>query len=320
MALNETRVLRLLRISRTVSDLNKAVAFYRDALDFCVVNEVTHNPDIWGKLMGIAITEARSVFMRLGQQELELFCLHPLGQAYPSGSRSNDSWFQHIAIVVNDIQAAYEKLHQFAFQSITEGNPQRLPPSSGAVIAYKFRDPDGHPLELIHFPAGTGNDLWQGHSELFCGIDHSAITIENMKQSIDFYNRLLGLEVRAHSLNAGVKQARLDAVDHPQVEVTALQPSCNEPPHLELLSYLQPAGRVMPAGLKSNDVAADRIVFLVSNLPGLVEILETEHLGTIISGYVTLNDSQLAVLALDPTGHFLMLVEDGVNDCDRNHQ
>ena len=46
------------------------------------------------------------------------------------------------------------------WRPISEGGPQLLPPSNGAVRAFKFRDPDGHPLELIWFPPGQGRAVW----------------------------------------------------------------------------------------------------------------------------------------------------------------
>lgn len=46
----------------------------------------------------------------------------------------------------------------------------RLPESSGGVTAFKFRDPDGHPLELLAFPDGKVPSRWgaQPDAEL-CG-------------------------------------------------------------------------------------------------------------------------------------------------------
>jgi len=40
--------------------------------------------------------------------------------------RSNDRWFQHIAIVVSDMRCAYERLRDAHVEQISSG-PQRLP-------------------------------------------------------------------------------------------------------------------------------------------------------------------------------------------------
>lgn len=306
--MNSARVLRLLRISRTVSDLARAVAFYRDALDFRVVDNTAHDDEAWGRLMGIAGARAQSVTMRLGAQEIELVMFDPPGDPYPSDSSATDHWFQHIAIVVSDIQAAYTRLCAYSYKPISENGPQQLPPTSGNVIAFKFRDPDGHPLELIQFPEGTGNGRWRQKTGLFCGIDHSAIAVGNVERSIDFYTRVLGLRVVSRSVNAGTEQVRLDYAPDVQVDVIALQPSSEGPPHLELLGYERPKGRPIPADVKSSDVAADRLILQVNDLNRLFKIIKNEKVIMISSSVVKLASGQHAVHVRDPAGHSLVLV------------
>ncbi len=302
-------VLRLLRISRTVSDLDRAVAFYRDALDFCVIDKVTHDDNAWRELMGIAGARGQSVTMRLGEQELELLAFDTAGDPYPSSSDSADLWFQHIAIVVSDIGAAYTRLCAYSLKPISERGPQRLPPTSGSVIAYKFRDPDGHPVELICFPVGTGNAIWQQKQGLFRGIDHSAIAVADMEHSIDFYTRLLGLRVSSHSTNSGSEQVRLDNALDVLVDIVALHPVIGGPPHVELLCYQWPVGRPIPKGAKSNDVISDRFIFQVQNLSQVIAMLKTENVAFISGRIVTLPDGQRGVQIEDPTGHHVILVE-----------
>ena len=43
----------------------------------------------------------------------------------------------------------HERLSRFPFTTISRNGPEALP---GGVVAFKFRGPDGHPLELIQFP------------------------------------------------------------------------------------------------------------------------------------------------------------------------
>jgi hypothetical protein len=37
---------------------------------------------------------------------------------------------------------------------------RRFLPRNGSVQAFKFRDRDGHPLELLYFPPGQGRPIW----------------------------------------------------------------------------------------------------------------------------------------------------------------
>ena len=123
-------VQRLRRISRTVADLDRAVAFHREALDFRVIDEAVQNTAAWAALMGVTGAHARTVTLQLGAQELELVAFTPTGHPYPLLSDAADLCFQHIAIVVSDMAAAYARLCRHAFTPISEEGPQRLPPGS----------------------------------------------------------------------------------------------------------------------------------------------------------------------------------------------
>ncbi|MGH8802659.1 MAG: VOC family protein [Casimicrobiaceae bacterium] len=304
------RVRRLLRIDRNVSDLPDAIAFYCDALGFSLVIETRLDDPALGELVGIPGASARSALLRLGEQEIELTAFDPPGRAYPSESRSTDLWFQHLAIVVADMAAAYARLRRHPFLAISEGGPQRLPPNTGSVTAFKFRDSDGHPLELLHFPSGAGDPIWQNKPDaqaVFLGVDHSAISVADAAESIDFYTRLLGFHVAGRSINSGVEQTRLDHAPGVRVNVVALEPIEARTPHVELLGYERPTGRPIPAGVKPNDVLADRLVLEVDDLPQLLHVLESENL--VSSGLVTSIDGRRSVLARDPSGHLLLLTQ-----------
>jgi catechol 2,3-dioxygenase-like lactoylglutathione lyase family enzyme len=278
---------RILRISRVVSDMGRAEAFYREGLGFRVTacgrcDEATL------AALGLGNDDAEEVVMRLGAQDIALVRFAAQGRPYPPDSRSEDLWFQHLAIVVSDMDTAYAHLSaQGGWRPISAAGPQVLPPSNGAVRAFKFRDPDGHPLELIWFPPGQGRPVWHGDASHgpFLGIDHSALSIASTRRSLGFY-RALGLRVSDRSLNHGPAQSRLDGLPGARVEVTGLRPASAAGPGLELLNY-QPPGR--PAGMTcSNDVATDWVTLAVTPL-----------LGT----------SPRA--ARDPDGHRLVLVDHG---------
>ena len=303
------RVLRLLRISRTVSDLDKTLAFYTGALGFSISREVRVDEPAWGTLMAIPGAHGYSALLRLGEQELELLTFNPPGRPYPPASKTTDFRFQHIAVVVSDMDKAYARLCQYPFVAITEHGPQRLPRNTGSVTAFKFRDPDGHPVELLHFPAGTGDAAWQSRHEAFLGIDHTAIDVDNLEASIDFYTRLLGLSVESRSANTGPEQVRLDHAPGVLVEVVALQPAMPGPPHLELLGYAQPVIDFLPADPKSNDIIADRTILQVHGLLQLMKTLDAENVKFISPQIATMRNGDRAVLVRDPTGHILMLME-----------
>jgi catechol 2,3-dioxygenase-like lactoylglutathione lyase family enzyme len=166
------------------------------------------------------------------------------GRPYPRDSRSDDLWFQHLAIVVNDMDLAYAHLSSHAgWRPISEGGPQLLPPSNGAVRAFKFRDPDGHPSGAYLVSARQGRAVWHQKvsAALFLGIDHSALSVASTSRSLAFY-RALGLRVSERSVNRGPAQERLDGLPGARVRVTSLRPASAASPGLELLGY-RPSGR-----------------------------------------------------------------------------
>jgi len=246
------RAVRLRSIQLNVADLARAERFYRAALGF----------ETLATNAGATFT---SLAMRLGTDEIELMAYDPPGAPYPADSRCIDLWFQHFAIVVADMDKAYERLSEDGpVIAITREGPQHLPSNTGSVTAFKFRDPDGHPLELLHFPTASAPPRWTRPREgaICLGIDHSAITVADSAASIAFYGDSLGLAVTARSLNRGPEQERLDDTPGALVEVTALSPADSGSPHVELLRYLEPpGGRAMAGHGKPSDIAATRLVF-----------------------------------------------------------
>ena len=209
---------------------------------------------------------ACAITLGLGDEVVELLQFDRPGRPYPANAVSSDLYFQHFAIVVDDIRRAYQGLVCVGeWTAITIDGPQQLPASSGGVAAFKFRDPDGHPLELLAFPGDRMPERWKTRSggNLFLGIDHSAIGVANTAASIAFYQGL-GLRVATRSLNTGSEQERLDAVNHAQVEVTALEPE-QSTPHLELLCY-RSVTRGENDVIGNNDVAATRLMLEADGL------------------------------------------------------
>jgi catechol 2,3-dioxygenase-like lactoylglutathione lyase family enzyme len=287
---------RIVRISRVVSDLNRAEAFYGAALGFRSVSRAPVD-EVVLRALGAAGT-ASEVVMRLGNEEIALVQFAASGRPYAANSRSNDLWFQHLAIVVNDMDAAYARLSSnHAWQPISEGGPQTLPPSNGAVRAFKFRDPDGHPLELLWLPPGRGRSIWHGlrltaNAGLFLGIDHSALSVASTRRSLAFYGSL-GVRRVEQSMNRGPAQSHLDGLQDAPVRVTGLRAASPAGPGLELLAY-QPPGRAMgPASV--TDLSTDWVT--IAALPAAVR----DATGAIA----------LRAIA-DPDGHRILLVDQGV--------
>lgn len=302
-------VTQLIRVSVTVADLTGTAAFYRNWLGLKVGPEQTLGDLAWNSLLGLEQgTTARAADVALGQQVIKLVAFDPPGRQYPSERASNDQWFQHFALVSNDIARVWERLEGASPGEITKGMPVRLPANTGSVTAFKFRDPEGHPLELIFFPPGVGDPQWQGKAvSSIVGYDHTAISVMDVNRSVAFYTELLGFKIGARSLNRGVDQDRLDGLTDCEVDVVALEPASEVTPHVELLHYRTPPGRTLTSEMRANDVASARQIHRVDDLDALVGRLQVEGVTFVSPGLVTLKGGKAAAIR-DPDGHMIVLM------------
>jgi len=262
--------------------------------------------------MGLPGARAQIRLLCLGQQEVELVAFAEKGRSYPPGSTSSDPWFQHIAIVVSDMRAAYTRLAaRPGWTPISTAGPQRLPDSSGGVTAFKFRDPEGHPLELIAFPPGRTPKVWQAprSADPCLGIDHSAIVVSSSAASVAFYQRL-GFNLAACSQNRGTEQERLDAIVGAEVEVTRLHHAGTDgPPQLELLCYRSPSARQSSTvNGRSNDIATTRLLLDAGPGIALAPILTKLNMRLVSDDAAAVGGGHQAVLLHDPDAHHMMLV------------
>jgi catechol 2,3-dioxygenase-like lactoylglutathione lyase family enzyme len=188
-------------------------------------------------LHGVFGARVRVVHLRLGAERLQLAeYLAPRGRPAPPDGRSNDRWFQHVAIIVSDMDRAYARFRRFRVQHASTG-PQTLPetiPAAAGIRAFYFRDPDGHPLEILQFPPDKGDPKWRGRGDrLFLGIDHTAIVVADTETSLAFYRDTLGLRVDGRGENWGPEQERLNAVPGARLRITTLRAPAG--PGIELL-------------------------------------------------------------------------------------
>jgi catechol 2,3-dioxygenase-like lactoylglutathione lyase family enzyme len=162
-----------------------------------------------------------------------------------------------VAIIVSDMDQAYAWLRRHNVEHVSPA-PQRLPdwnPNAAGIRAFYFKDPDGHPLEILWFPPGKGDAKWhRAGGALFLGIDHTAIVVADTDKSLACYRDALGLGIAGVSENHGPEQERLNNVFGARLRITTLRAPAG--PGVELLEYLTPRdGRPAPADARANDVA-----------------------------------------------------------------
>jgi MIP family channel proteins len=300
-------------IVQTVSDLDRSVEFYSKVLSFQKESEHDARLDSFDHLTGVFGTNTRVATMRLGNERLQLIqWVTPEGRPEPPNSRAEDGWFQHIAIVVSNMEQAYAVLRQNKVHQIST-EPQTLPmsnPAAGGVKAFYFHDPDNHSLELIYFPPGKGDPKWQGGKTTFLGIDHSAIAVSDSDRSAQFYVGILGLHVTGESLNFGIEQEHLNHVFGSRVRITGLRGPAG--PGIEFLQYIVPTdSSPMPADSQPNDLWYWNTTVLVSDLPASVAELRKNKVRFVSSEPESVEplaekDKQ-GILIRDPDGHAVLV-------------
>lgn len=303
-------------IGITVSDLDRSVGFYTGVLAFEKVSDYETHGEPIEKATGVFGARVRTARLRLGTEFIELTeFMTPRGRPVPPDSRGNDRWFQHIAIITQDMDRAYRHLRAHGVRHSSPA-PQRLPDwnkNAGGIEAFYFQDPDGHSLEILAFPADKGAPRWRqpANGALFLGIDHTAIVISSTEASTKFYRDLLGLAVAGESENHGPEQERLNNVFGARLRIRALRAA--EGPGIEFLEYLAPSGgRPYPPDARPNDLFHWQTRLRTRDAEAAAETLRNAS-PAIRAGAVNTPEAatgyRKSILIRDPDGHAVQIVE-----------
>jgi len=303
-------------IGITVSKMDRSVRFYSEVLGFKKLNDVELFGTEFEQLQGIFGLRMHVVRMQLGDEFIELTAyLTSGGRSIPEDAKSNDLIFQHIAIVVSDMDRAYQHLRKYMVMHVSTA-PQTIPASNvtaAGVKAFYFHDPDMHNLELIYFPKGKGQPKWQDtNSKLFLGIDHTAISVSNTDSSLKFYQGILGMMRKGDSWNMGMEQAHLNFVEGASLHITGLRAA--EGPGIEFLQYLRPGpGKPFPADTKTDDIWHWQTILIVDDAKKLYNGFLHSPYRLISKQLVYLRTwnghHSNAFIVRDPDGHAMLIAE-----------
>jgi hypothetical protein len=116
-------VQRLSRISLICREPETLGCFYERAFGFVRGEQIETGGAALESLLRIPGAGAKVIRMALGEQTIELVGIKPQAQAYPPDVPAWSTSFQHFAIVVSDMAAAWDEL------SAQEGwHPMRILP------------------------------------------------------------------------------------------------------------------------------------------------------------------------------------------------
>ncbi|MBU2527051.1 MAG: VOC family protein [Bacteroidetes bacterium] len=305
-------------VTITVSNLDALLPFYTDVLPFKIEEKFNIAAETAAKLYNISksVAAVKAVRLSLGDQRIVLqeFPEATNQQAIPSDSKSNDLWFQHIAIVVSDMDKAYEILRNNRVTHVST-SPQTLPAyitAAAGISAFYFRDPDGHNLELIYFPPGKGNPKWQETSDkIFLGIDHTAIGVSDTPSQQKFYESI-GLILAGTSENYGPEQEHLNQVFGARLDISGFM--AQKGMGVEFLEYIAPpGGRKYPENSKVTDLWHWHSSIEVSDLDYLYQQLKNRDIEIVSKEIVDLKNTKInasrGIVIRDLDGHAILLFE-----------
>jgi len=301
-----------------VRDMDRAVHFYTEVLSFKQVDDREVAGDDYEHFYGVFGARVRIVRLALGTEAVELTqFLAPHGRPLPADSHSNDRWFQHVAIIVSDMDRAYAALRAHGVDHASTG-PQTLPAwnkDAGGIRAFYFRDADGNHLEILQFPPDKGQPRWQAKDRLFLGVDHTAIVVGNTDASLAFYRDTLGMQVAGTAENYGPEQERLNNVFGVRLRITALH--AEQGIGVELLDYLAPrTGRAMPVDTVADDAWHWQINFARDSLEPIAATIRAHSGNVAAAAFVSpgivafpapARLGTQALLLRDPDGHAVAL-------------
>lgn len=314
-SLAAAQVTKVESVGITVKEMDRSLKFYTEVLGFKKISDKEFKGTEFEKLQGVFGLNIRVARLQLGDEFIELTdYLTTGGRSIPEDAKSNDLFFQHIAIVVSDMEKAYAQVKKYNVEHVST-SPQTLPktiPAAEGIKAFYFHDPDDHNLELIYFPKGKGQDKWQlSNGKIFLGIDHTAIGVASTESSHKFYNEFLGVERKGDSWNKGIEQEHLNNVEGASLHITGYRATAG--PGIEFLQYINPGpGKPYPTDSGSDDIWHWQTTLIVDDSKKLFDKLKAAGANFITKEIVYLNVNGVhskSFIVRDPDGHAILLKE-----------
>jgi catechol 2,3-dioxygenase-like lactoylglutathione lyase family enzyme len=149
------RIERFRHVAIVAHDLTKLIDFYTQTLGFQVKRRYEASNTNFQNGIGVAGAKATVVHLTIPNStvELEMFQFTaPMMDASSSPLPANQPGYRHMALIVDDLQAAYLELKAkgitFLSEPITHKEPKEV---AGFQFVY-FRDPEGNIVELNQLP------------------------------------------------------------------------------------------------------------------------------------------------------------------------
>ncbi len=136
----------------TVSDLDNAIGYFRDALGLAVSAPILCRGELFEQVTGVPGCVIDICYVTAPGHTIELLCYSsPPGKA-SSGLRPCDSGHLHLCFEVDDIDAVITAGRRYGFEPVNPVQLVRQGARAGARVIYT-RGPDNLIVELMELPA-----------------------------------------------------------------------------------------------------------------------------------------------------------------------
>jgi len=146
-SVSAVRITKLSHHGLCVSDLERALVFYRDGLGFREVSRMTFTDPGTQRLLALPGAKLEAVYLRRDGTTLELLHFPTPGTHLASGPRPmNQVGLTHLSFLVDDLDAALATLRSLGARVLDE---TRLGRGGDGPHAIFVTDPDGTRIELV---------------------------------------------------------------------------------------------------------------------------------------------------------------------------
>lgn len=147
-------VKRLTHVGICVSDLERSLPFYRDALGFRELGTLDVAGDEASRLLAIADVKLHAVYLERDDTRIELLFYPERGSpADPEPVAMNRPGFTHLSFRVDDLEAVTAAIAASGGRVLEETRIDN--PRFGAKAIFAT-DPDGTRIELVEAPGDPG--------------------------------------------------------------------------------------------------------------------------------------------------------------------
>ena len=146
------RVLGTNHTSFTVSSLDRSVGFFRDCLKFELISRAPRDPAVVQRITGVEGADMEIAFLKGPGHTVELIEYKAPANKGRVEARPCDTGFAHLALNVDDAEAAVAEAALYQVKAISAPVPINAGPNKGRKVVY-LRDWDGVTFEFIEVAA-----------------------------------------------------------------------------------------------------------------------------------------------------------------------